>query len=395
MASDEDGGYPPRGARNGPLGARISQRNRASQPPASGFGASYTPAPAYTPNAPFEPSGYEQAATSSGTVGDYTPPGGGPPAQTWGRVTGLLKLDEKVNGALHGDLQFGSNWTSRSEMLRACLDEYYRLVASFNEARRLLELGDADVEALRREKVAAINRLRDVESRLELHSRTELRAVYLGAAEVETRLFRAEEERDLLRGRAELLEGFMAFLSRIIATVRAIPPNVVIAGEGAPTPTTAASPASAAVPQGAPGALANSGPDETTINGARPASPPAAATAAPPATPPNGALLAAPIASTDQDQGQDQDFEELVLDEDEVALLPSNEFEIIEILDEDVEPDASSSSVGSADSGATNALPGEEPDRPAESTAGSAPAGGQSPAGQGGASWQARVDGSM
>src|SRR5579859_3584438 len=222
-ASGEAQAPVPRGPRNGPLGARLSQRSRASQPPAVSQETSF---------APYMPGASEADESSQAPGSDYIP--ASRPSPSWGRVTSLLKFDEKVNGALHADLQFGATWSSRSEMLRACLDEYYHLVASYNEARRLLELSGADIEALRREQMVASSRLREVESRLEFHSRIELRAVYLGAAETEARLFRAEEERDLLRSRTELLEGFMAFLSRIIATVRAIPPNVVIGGDAPP-----------------------------------------------------------------------------------------------------------------------------------------------------------------
>ncbi len=325
MASDDGDGYTPRepltplynplgttpgttrptpGPRNarGPLGARLSQRGRVTEPPSQGG------EPAYTPGAP---EASETPGAPQGFSGDYVP--ASPESPTWGRVTGLLKLDEKVTGTLHADLQFGATWSSRSEMLRSCLDEYYRLVASYNETRRLLELSDGDIEALRREQTAALARLREVESRLEFHSRTELRAVYLGAAETETRLFRAEEERDLLRSRAELLEGFMAFLSRIIATVRAIPPNVMI-GANAP----------AATPSAMVSHLpANAHPDETLLyNGSR-------------ASQPHTTQGSAPAPTEERAAGGGQEIEELLLNEQEVALLASSEFEIIEIVDED------------------------------------------------------------
>ncbi len=321
MASDDDHGYSPRepltplydpssgsaqtpgqrAPRHGPLGARLSQRGRTTQPPAHGMEAPYSP---YTLSAP-ETGG--EAPEPGG--GDYVP--SGPVSSTWDHVTSQLKLDEKVTGALHADLRFGATWNSRSEMLRACLDEYYRLVASYNEARRLLELCDGDIEELRREQIAASMRLREVESRLEFHSRAELRAVYLGAAETETRLFRAEEERDLLSSRAELLEGFMAFLSRIIATVRAIPSNVVMGENGAP----------AAGANGVrPGLPAGAQPDETLLyNGASDHRPAESAAQTP------AGSAGAPS----------HEIEELVLDENEVALLASSEYEIIEILDDE------------------------------------------------------------
>lgn len=332
MASDNPGGFnsrdpyhrrdgdsqppPARGPRNGPLASRIEQRSRTTQPPTKFGEASpngpYSPYPAYAPyQQDARPSDPDPTASS-----EYVPTRASAAAPTWGRVTGQLKLDERVSGALHAELQFGANWTSRSEMLRACLDEYYRLVASYNDARHLLELSDGEVEALRREKMAATARLHELEARLELHSRTELRAVYLGAAEAETRHFRAEEERDLLRSRTEILEGFMAFLSRIIATVRAIPPNVVMNGDASANGASGANGANGAAPSApAPSAPPSAASDQRVSGG------PAVAPAGPAVEQPRTLNVSA------------EDFEELVLDEDEVALLPSNEFEIIEILD--------------------------------------------------------------
>lgn len=339
MATDEEDGYAPRepltplysppdenvpapssrSLRQGPLGARLSQR--ASSPPAStslphAYGA---PAPAYMPGGASTDD--EPAAAAPFSSKDTAPSGpAGRQRPSWGRVTGMLRLDDRVTGALHADLSFGATWSSRSEMLRACLDEYYRLVASYNEARRLLEQSGGDIEALRGEQATAALRLREVEARLEFHSRAELRAVYLGAAEIEARLFRAEEERDLLRSRAELLEGFMAFLSRIIATVRAIPPNLVIAGEGR---TGAASGGSSA---NGVGASEEMSPQETVLyngdNGAYHLS--RASSTQPPA--PRGAR-------------PESDSDEFILDADEAALLASSEFEIIGIVED--EPPAS------------------------------------------------------
>jgi hypothetical protein len=313
-ASDDTAGAKRGGRTGGPLSARISQRRRDSQPPASGE-------PAYThfTRSPYEQ--YQQPAPQEGpvsSVGGYAPasPGGYAPAAprpapSWERVTGVLRLDDKVTGTLHSGLQFGATWSSRAEMLRGCLDEYYRLVASFNETRRLLELSDADIDALRREQAASAARLREVEARLEFQSRVELRAVYLGAAEIETRLFRAEEERSLLSSRAELLEGFMMFLSRIIATVRAMPESAL--GNGAngangSAPDKPSAPASLA-------GLSGMNPQETLIyDGSR------------------GRPAGAAQVGKD---AKGLDIEEYIVDERDVSLLASSEFEIIEILEED------------------------------------------------------------
>ncbi len=374
MASDEDDDYAPRdpltplytppdenvpapnsrSLRQGPLGARLSQREYtppAPAPPPLAYGA---PAPSYTPGGatqlagePATPAPSSRDTASSGLTGRQ--------GASWGRVTGLLRLDERVTGALHADLSFGATWSSRSEMLRACLDEYYRLAASYNEARRLLEQSGSDIEALRGEQATAALRLREVEARLEFHSRTELRAVYLGAAEVEARLFRAEEERDLLRSRAELLEGFMAFLSRIIATVRAIPHNVVIGGDAPPVAgATGANGANgAAGAQASPRLPVDASPQETLLyDGLRNRRPRDISATIPPA----GSVGKRAAADG-------HEIEEFILDEDEVALLASSEFEIIEILDDEpaVTDESGTPEAGGATRGATDQPAGEAP----------------------------------
>ncbi len=122
---------------------------------------------------------------------------------------------------------FGSRWETRADMLGACLDEYYKLTSSVNDARKLLQDTERDITTLRQQQFSAYMTLRELETHLEMHSRTELRSAYLGAAEIEMRVFRGEQDRDMLTSRIDMLEGFMQFLSRVIATVRAIAPDAM------------------------------------------------------------------------------------------------------------------------------------------------------------------------
>lgn len=223
-----------RGERQGPLAARLSRRQRNTPEPTTGanryqhftrspYSESESPVPQASAGAPpaygYEP-GYDPQASRQ--------------RPTWEKVTSALRLEETAASpdALFTDLGFGATWNSRAEMLRACLDEYYRVVNSFNDARRLLEISESDLEPLRRDQMVADARVREAEARLEFQSRTELRSIYLGAAEIETRLFRAEQEHQSLSNRLEVLEGFMTFLSRIIATVRAIPEGALLRDTG-------------------------------------------------------------------------------------------------------------------------------------------------------------------
>jgi hypothetical protein len=248
-----------------------------------------------------------------------------PPAQrnvnttSWEKVTGTLRLDEHVNDALfeHGP-EFGATWNSRAEMLRACLDEYYRVISNLNDTQRLLEISEADLEPLRRDQAVATARVREAEARIEFQSRLELRAVYLGAAEVEARLFRAEQEHNLLSNRLELLNGFLVFLSRIIATVRAMPKDTLLSDLGAVAgdPLTGGADAQDVALQ-----------ETITYEEAR------ARLAATQAVQPTTQPITRQVAGNTGGAG-DEDVEELIIDERDMPLLASGEFEIVEIVDE-------------------------------------------------------------
>lgn len=309
-----------RSERRGPLSARISQRQRDSGPPAT------EPRYEHFMRSPYEGLASQASAASATPTYNGGASAYAPPAQrntdstSWEKVTGSLRLDERVNDTLfeHGP-EFGATWNSRAEMLRACLDEYYRVISNFNDTRRLLEISESDLEPLRREQATAALRVRDAEARIEFQSRIELRAVYLGAAEIEARLFRAEQEHNLLSNRLELLDGFMMFLSRIIATVRAMPEDTLLTDLSA-----AADPLA-----GSEEAEVTNLQETITYEAAR-------------------ARLAALQEAETQLMSQDAitaaykigpngsreaEIEELIVDESDVPLLASGEFEIVEIVD--------------------------------------------------------------
>lgn len=205
----------PRTPRRGPLSSRLEARARLT-PLVDGAAALFDPA--------MSPESFP-GVTDTGEL--WTDPGSsgqaGQVGQAWTRVTSALRLPDQADGALRDTPSFGARWTSRADMLGACLDEYYQLTAKFNEARILLKEMEEEIAPLRQQQLSAHMTLRELEARLEMHSRTELRTAYLGAAEIEIRVFRAEQERDLLTSRVETLESFMSFLSRVISTIRGIP----------------------------------------------------------------------------------------------------------------------------------------------------------------------------
>ena len=166
---------------------------------------------------------YDQAASDSGALessvennstATYTPGSGAlrdsvSPAPTF---TALLREPDGVSQALRAIPNFGTRWDSRADMLGACHDEYFQLNTRYNDARELLGELDRKLTPLRMQQATAQRAMRDLEAHIELHSRSELRSAYLGLADIELRVFRFEQERDLMASHIEELENFMGFL---------------------------------------------------------------------------------------------------------------------------------------------------------------------------------------
>lgn len=207
--------------RRGPLSSRLEARGRLT--PAIANTASLPPDETTAQSGDLRTPSYDSQSLAEVTPGAVTPSA---PA-AWDMLTGILRDPGEADEALRSGLNFSAHWTSRADMLGACLDEYYQLTARYNDARTLLRAAEQELPPLRQRLTVAYATLRELEARIELHSRAELRTAYLGAAEIEMRVFRVEQERDLLSSRVETLEGFMRFLSRVIATIREIPAEVM------------------------------------------------------------------------------------------------------------------------------------------------------------------------
>ncbi len=229
---------PVRGPRRGPLSSRLEARARLTPLIDTGF------LPSTDPGSASAPSGELSQSDGGGNVYTTDALSSAQAGPVWEMLTGVLRGPGEAADALRDGHNFGARWASRADMLGACLDEYYQLAAKYNDARTLLRETEQDLGPLRQQQVASYMTLRELEGHLELHSRAELRAAYLGAAEVEMRVFRVEQERDLLSSRIETLEGFMSFLSHVVATIRAIPAEAMeqpaAAGDAELTPPLAA-----------------------------------------------------------------------------------------------------------------------------------------------------------
>lgn len=203
--------------RRGPLSARLAARALSD--------TSALPAI----DALSDDSGALVADDANDNAPDYTP--GGAPGESAGTgpmsFSALLREPDSVSQALRDIPNFGARWESRAEMLDACHDEYFQLNSRYNDARELLEEASRQLAPLRQQRNVAQRAVLDLEAHIELHSRVELRSAYLGLADIETRFFRIEQERDLLASRIETLENFMGLLSRVIATVRTIPADAL------------------------------------------------------------------------------------------------------------------------------------------------------------------------
>ena len=211
---------PARAPRRGPLSSRLEARKRLTPLVDTGAVPIVDPSGASVPSGELSADDVTGMYTTGGPAGAQAGAQGGP---VWEMLTGILRKPGEAADALREGHDFGARWASRADMLGACLDEYYQLAAKYNDARVLLSETEQDLGPLRQQQVTSYMTLRELEAHLELHSRAELRAAYLGAAQIEMRVFRVEQERDLLSSRIETLEGFMGFLSHVIATIRAIP----------------------------------------------------------------------------------------------------------------------------------------------------------------------------
>lgn len=289
---------PSRAPRRGPLSTRLAARARITSAPAPisqpGDEAADATVRLSLPDGPGAKDAYSLSETPAAQSGPV-----------WDVFTALLREHGDAAEALRDAPSFGSRWSSRADMLGACLDEYYQLTTKYNDARALLKEIGQELAPLRQQQMSAHLAVRALEERLELHSRVELRTAYLSLAEVEMRIFRIEQERDQLSNRVETLEGFMGFLSRIISTVRTIPAE----------------------------ALAQSAP----LADAEPTSQPAANSAA--ETPGASKAIEAvePVeAGQVDDGGENPDaFEELVIDADEAAELAARgDVEVIGAVEE-------------------------------------------------------------
>ncbi|MGH2485196.1 MAG: histidine kinase [Ktedonobacterales bacterium] len=114
-------------------------------------------------------------------------------------------------------------WDPDASIYTTCKVEHDRVVHELNELRVVEQQTAKELERLNHLKVLEGARVRELEEHLETHSRQDIRAVYLAAAEAEMRAFMMTEQRDHLREKLRLYGRYEQMLSHLLSALRAAP----------------------------------------------------------------------------------------------------------------------------------------------------------------------------
>lgn len=108
-------------------------------------------------------------------------------------------------------------------LLDACKSEYDRVSRELDELRMLVKQSSKELEKLNQRKVLTAATVREIEERMEHHSRQDIRAAYLAASEAEMRAFMITEQREQMETKLRVFERYGAFLSRTIILLSELP----------------------------------------------------------------------------------------------------------------------------------------------------------------------------
>lgn len=127
-------------------------------------------------------------------------------------LSGMLPADDEEDAPPEED----DAWASDGDFLDRCKAEYDRIHGEQRELRLLVKQANKDLEQFNHRKVLAAAKVREIEERLETHSRQEIRTAYLEAAESEMRAFMMGEQRDQMRAKQYTYTQYARFLQRAI-----------------------------------------------------------------------------------------------------------------------------------------------------------------------------------
>ncbi len=119
---------------------------------------------------------------------------------------------------------------SGSDFVASCKAEYERIRSQLDELRALVKQSGMELEKLNQRKVLAASRVREMEERLELYSRQDIRAAYLAASEGEMRVVMITEHREQMQAKLQTFERYEQFLKRAIdeLEIQAVAPAPVV-----------------------------------------------------------------------------------------------------------------------------------------------------------------------
>lgn len=181
----------------------------------------------YVPGRPAEP--WTQSQTTATPDVNFSQPTGVHAAVSsatgsWSAISAMMQRHGQ-SGALDLDAEDDlppedDAWASDGDFLEICRAEYDRIYGELRELRLLVKQASKDLEQFTHRKVLTAAKVRELEERLETHSRQEIRTAYLEAAESEMRAYMMGEQRDQLRSKLRTYGQYAGFLQRAIVMLQ-------------------------------------------------------------------------------------------------------------------------------------------------------------------------------
>jgi two-component system sensor histidine kinase DegS len=109
--------------------------------------------------------------------------------------------------------------TSLEELLEAVRSECDQLERDIEEIRSLVRQTNTELERSNQRKAEMMQRVREMEARLETFARQEIRSTYLAASDADKRVFMMQGERDRLLDKQKAYERSLRFLQRVLNTI--------------------------------------------------------------------------------------------------------------------------------------------------------------------------------
>ena len=162
----------------------------------------------------YTPGGGRTAPIPAVNLGAKARPDGRQDTQSWAAISTIMERAPTHTSEMHTFAAL--DVLVSGDIVAACAIEYEQVNRELDELRLLVKQGAKELEKLQQRKVLTAARVRELEERLELHSRAELREAYLAAAEAEMRAFMIAEQREQMSAKVAVYERYGLFLARTI-----------------------------------------------------------------------------------------------------------------------------------------------------------------------------------